>query len=80
MGRYELVIWCNDCRQGHHPPEVCTLAGLEQRVGPFRDADGARGWVNSSAISKRPPFVFELEDLETGDRIRLTGFSDSDWD
>jgi len=36
--------------------------------------------VNSSAISKRPPFVFELEDLETGDRIRLTGFSDSDWD
>jgi hypothetical protein len=80
QGRYELVIWCHDCRQGYHAPEVCTTAGLEQRFGPFQDADAARSWVNSAAISKCVPFVFELEDLETGERVRLTGFADSDWD
>ncbi len=80
QGRYELIRWCHDCRQGRHPPEVCVSAGLEQRFGPFRDVAAARSWVNRAAISKRAPFVFELEDLETGLRARLTGFSDSDWD
>ena len=79
MGRYELVIWRNDCRQGHHQPGACTTAGLEQRHGPFADAEGARRWVESAAISKRVPFVFELEDLETRERVRLSGFSDTDW-
>jgi hypothetical protein len=36
--------------------------------------------VNRAAISKRVPYMFELEDLESGERVRLTGFSDSDWD
>lgn len=80
QGRFELVRWCHDCRQGRHSPEVCISAGLERRFGPFRDAVAARSWVNRAAISKRAPFVFELEDLETGARVRLTGFSDSDWD
>jgi hypothetical protein len=40
--RYELVIWCHDCRQGYHPPEVCPLGGTEQRHGPFRSEDDAR--------------------------------------
>jgi hypothetical protein len=42
----------HDCRQGRHPPEVCTTAGLEQGFGSFRDAQAARSWVNSAAISK----------------------------
>jgi hypothetical protein len=80
MRSYQLVIWCNDCKHGRHKPELCTTVGLEKKIGPFRDAEDARSWVNSAAISKRPPLVFELEDSETGERVRLTGFSDSDWD
>ena len=78
--RYVLVIWCNDCKLGRHDPMVCTTVGLENRIGRFRDADAARWWVENSAVHKRPPFVFELEDLESGERVRLTGFRDSDWD
>jgi len=59
---------------------TCTIAGHEKRFGPFQDSEDARGWVDSAAISKRAPFVFELEDLETGERVKLTGFRDSDWD
>jgi hypothetical protein len=80
MGRFELVIWCHDCRQGYHPPDVCITAGQEKTEGPFKSAEDATSWVNSAAISKRAPFVFELEDLETRERVRLTGFRDSDWD
>jgi hypothetical protein len=54
-GRHELVIWCHDCRHGRHPPEICPTAGLERWVGPFRDAEAARNWVNTAAISKRVP-------------------------
>ena len=58
----------------------CTTGGQEQRIGPFRDAEHARWWVDNSAIYKRAPWVFELEDLETRERVRLTGFRDTDWD
>ena len=78
--QYELVVWCNDCNQGRHHPMRCTTAGQERRFGPFRDAEHARGWVESAAINKRAPVVFELEDLETRERVKLTGFRDSDWD
>jgi hypothetical protein len=76
--RYELVIWSR--LQAWRPhPDVCPSAGREQRYGPFGTAQDARTWLNSSAISTRPPWMFALQDLETGKSVMLTGFKDSDW-
>jgi hypothetical protein len=53
--RYELVIWCHDCRQGHHQPALCPSGGLEERHGPFASVEDARSWVDKAAIDKRAP-------------------------
>lgn len=78
--RYELVLWCHDCKQGHHKPELCPSAGKEQRIGPFATVEDARRWVNTAAITKRAPWMFAVRDKATGELERLTGFPDSDWD
>jgi hypothetical protein len=78
--RYKLVIWCHECKEDRHRPELCPSAGLETSPGSFPTIEAARRWVEVAAIDKRVPWRFAVEDPETGDRIILTGFRLSDWD
>ena len=65
---YDLLTWCHDCRYGRHDPMTCTGGEFEKRYGPFRDAEDATAWLERAAIYKRPPTVFELENVESGER------------
>ncbi len=78
-GRYKLGIWCHECRQGRHKPELCPSAGIEQSPGSFPTIDAARWWVEHSARDQRVPWRFAVDDTTTGDRVTLTGFPMSDW-
>jgi len=79
-GGYRLVVWCHECKSGHHDPATCTTGGLENEYGPFQTIEDVRVWVDRAAISKRAPMVFAAEDLETAQRVKPTGFSDTDWE
>jgi hypothetical protein len=78
--RYKLVTWCHECREGRHRPELCPRGGLEYSPGSFQTIEAARRWVERSAINKRAPMRFAVDDTETGERVMLTGFHMSDLD